>query len=276
MNAAFDVRTLGTVSDKFSDDDEICPFCCVDNKEAEKSGTKLEVIKLHGCGHELIVGCLQKWCDTKKTCPTCQRHLGKIIGTGPQEKATMSWSKSTDTVPGFQRVTECIAADFNFQASRDKDGKRYDSRYEQGLLPYNEMGVTILELWKIAFQRRVMFTLANRGAGGGYAPVFVIHMKTRLHGGQPGHGYPDDTVFKRNYEELEKNGVTFADLDAKWPWFKNTEFGKKCLAGEFVQEMPAGSAAGAGGGGGGGLFGASGGGGGIFGGGNANKRQKRK
>ena len=80
-----------------------------------------------------------------------------------------------------------------------------------------------------------------------------MHLKTRLNGGQASHGYPDDTSFARNYEELEKNGVTFADLDEHWPWFRNTEFGKKALAGEYVQEMPQstyGGASGSGGGGG--------------------------
>ncbi len=86
--------------------------------------------------------------------------------------------------------------------------------------------------------------------------MFVVHLKTRLSGGQAGHGYPDDTSFARNYEELEKNGVTLADLDARWPWFKDTEFGRKALAKDYVQEMePAqgggGGAAGAGGAGGG-------------------------
>ncbi len=78
----------------------------------------------------------------------------------------MSWDKYPQEIEGFKYVTEVIEVQFTFQASRDKDGKKYVSRYEAGYLPYNEMGVTLLELWKIAFQRKSMFTLGNRGMGG--------------------------------------------------------------------------------------------------------------
>ena len=78
----------------------------------------------------------------------------------------MRWHKFTHPLAGFQSVNEVIEVSFNFLASRDKDGKQYAGRHEVGYLPYNEMGVTLLELWKIAFQRKCMFTLGNRGAGG--------------------------------------------------------------------------------------------------------------
>merc|ERR1712050_744153 len=105
-----------------------------------------------------------------------------------------------------------IVVKFDFPPGVDQSGRPYFGRQETGYLPGNVQGVLLLELFKVAFQRCVMFGLGNSMTFGTYRPTFNIHVKTSRTGGMTGHGYPDKGYFGRCLDELRSNGVTLNDL----------------------------------------------------------------
>jgi len=133
-------------------------------------------------------------------------------------------TKNSDKLPYFQRPKQnparhTIRVEFSFNGgcskfAKDDRGrdKYYHPRKETGFLPLNKWGTELLELFKIAFRRRIMFGLGERIAKQQFAPTFNIHLKTNLHYGASAHGYPDPTYDARTREELKDNGVTVEDI----------------------------------------------------------------
>merc|ERR1719174_1001042 len=123
----------------------------------------------------------------------------------------MEWRSEPCPLPGH-RAPQMIIVDFSFPPGTSDAGDWYDGRRPKCYLPGNVQGAILLELFKVAFRRRVMFGLGNSMTTGRYRPTFNIHIKTSTHRGAVGHGYPDDDYFRRSLEELRTNGVTIADL----------------------------------------------------------------
>lgn len=74
-----------------------------------------------------------------------------------------------------------------------------------------------MELFKIAFDRKLIFTV-GRSVTSGLDNQTVwngIHHKTSLTGGSAGFGYPDETYLKRVKEELALKGITIDCLKKK-------------------------------------------------------------
>src|SRR5690606_31272389 len=93
-------------------------------------------------------------------------------------------------------------------------GHPYAGTSRIAYLPDTEEGRRILKLLKIAFQRRLVFTIGTSVTTG--ASNFVvwngIHHKTRPCGGPTYYGYPDPTYFNRVTMELAAKGVFASDL----------------------------------------------------------------
>lgn len=90
----------------------------------------------------------------------------------------------------------------------DADGYHLN---RQAYLPNNPEGVEILELLKIAWDRRVAFTIGTSVTTGvENTVVWNIHHKTCQTGGVEYFGYPDPTYFQRVKWELEANGITMS------------------------------------------------------------------
>jgi len=162
------------------------------------------------CGHIYHGRCLQQWFETRRRCPECQKDFGKVTGDQPRI-ACLEWQMKPYALPG-QRSKETIEFEFMFPPGTSDEGRAYEGRRPRGYLPGNIQGVILLELFKVAFRRRVMFGLGNSMTTSSYRPTFNIHIKTSTHRGAAGHGYPDDDYFQRCVKELQTNGVTMVDF----------------------------------------------------------------
>jgi len=163
------------------------------------------------CGHAYHSTCIKHWFDQKKVCPQCNQNFGKVIGVQPRV-GSLRWYTEAFSLPGHPDAEETIVIEFHFPSGVDESGQAYDGRKPKGYLPGNAQGILLLELFKVAFRRRVMFGLGESMTFGHRRPTFNIHIKTSTNRGSAGHGYPDGAYFKRALEELQANGVTIADL----------------------------------------------------------------
>lgn len=163
------------------------------------------------CGHAYHTDCLQRWFSERRRCPRCLQDFGKMVGKQPRN-GTLTWHMERHPLDGVFDAKQTIVIEFHFPRGLDDDGKPFDGRNPRGYLPCNTQGILLLELFKVAFKRRVMFGLGTSMSFGSYRPTFNIHIKTSTRGGATKHGYPDPDYFARALDELKTNGVTFADL----------------------------------------------------------------
>jgi len=166
-----------------------------------------------GCGHAFHKHCIAQWFGNKKKCPECQRLFAKVIGAGPRE-GTMSWFLEDWALHGHPDSLQTLVVHFEFPSAQDESGRKYSGRKPKCYLPANLQGVVLLELFKVALRRRVMFGLGDSATTNVYRPTFNVHIKTSSRGGQVHHGYPDDSYFQRALGELRDNGVILSDLPA--------------------------------------------------------------
>lgn len=177
---------------------------------AAASSAVSRVIELQ-CGHAYHADCIIQWFGQKRRCPQCQRDFGKVVGDQPRT-GTLGWQLAPFQLPGHPNAKETIVIEFEFPPGTTDQGVQYEGRRPRGYLPGNAQGVVLLELFKVAFRRCVMFGLGNSMTFGTLRPTFNIHIKTSTSRGTVGHGYPDPTYFQRSLDELRTNGVTIVDL----------------------------------------------------------------
>lgn len=194
----------------FGDESPECTICRCEMERCGATGTS-DTMKLT-CEHIYHRGCLERWFKQKRKCPQCQAQFGKITGNQPRI-GTMSWRCEDFRLPGYEEAQSMVGTyviEFEFPSCTDETGTPFDGRKLRGYLPANCVGTVLLELFKVAFRRRIMFGLGTSMSFGTFRPTFNIHLKTNSRmGGE--HGYPDDCYFKRSLEELRSNGVTLAD-----------------------------------------------------------------
>jgi len=163
------------------------------------------------CGHAFHKDCLTNWFENKRRCPQCLKDYGVVTGTQPRS-GKMDWHTEAFSLPGHGDASNTIVVQFEFLAGTDSDGTAYEGRRCKAFLPGNAQGIILLELFKVAFKRRVMFGLGSSMTFALYRPTFNIHIKTSTNKGIAGHGYPDKSYYQRATEELQANGVTIMDL----------------------------------------------------------------
>merc|ERR1712113_255228 len=125
----------------------------------------------------------------------------------------MSWKLDGNTRLAGHSESLTIVLNFRFPPGKDAAGQHYRGRAQRAYLPHNEGGKLVLELFRLAFRRRVLFDLRVSATDNKYWPAFNIHLKTATSGGPERFGFPDDSYFQRAMEELRHNGVTLAELE---------------------------------------------------------------
>jgi len=159
--------------------------------------------------------CLKNWLNTKLTCPNCKIQIGKLIGRQPPN-GSMRYQLHQGQIAGAKEGTtgkSYYSASFQFPQGKDDDGTPYFGRSETGYLQNTGEGRILLELFKVAFKRCIMFGLGINMTHQVYKPTFNIHLKTNTYpSGAQCHGYPDEDYFLRTMESLQENGVTIEDL----------------------------------------------------------------
>ncbi|XP_077992478.1 E3 ubiquitin-protein ligase TRIM56-like [Glandiceps talaboti] len=192
-------RAMGEILVK---DDEACPICL----------DKIKKPKTLPCKHTFCKECLtiaEK--SLGPTCPKCKAAFGTITGNMPP--GTMTHRVENYSLPGYFGCATIVIA-YHFKSGKQgrehpNPGQRYTGASRNAYLPDNTEGREILRLLKIAFDRRLTFTIGTSVTTGLKDTVVWndIHHKTSVAGGAQGYGYPDSDYLRRVKEELVAKGV---------------------------------------------------------------------
>lgn len=181
---------------------DTCVICC---NEHEIKATNWIVLP---CNHKLCTQCYKQIEITRTTmdglqqtftkCPFCMKISGIEIGTCPN--GTMNTWIVASSCEGYENYkTICIQYIIN------------DPQYQMNrvaYLPDSDEGNEVLSLLKIAWVRRLCFTIGQSVTTGQVNTlVWNIHHKTSPNGGVQTHGFPDDTYLERVKSELKAFGI---------------------------------------------------------------------
>ena len=119
-------------------------------------------------------------------------------------------------LPGHENDSSgCWCIDFCFRSgiqgvSHPNPGKYFSGTNRQAFLPDSVAGNRVLELFKLAWTRKLMFTVGRSLTTGADNCVVWngIHCKTALDGGPSAHGFPDVDYLERVTVELAAQGVS--------------------------------------------------------------------
>uniref|UniRef100_A0A8B9VXP4 E3 ubiquitin-protein ligase n=1 Tax=Anas zonorhyncha TaxID=75864 RepID=A0A8B9VXP4_9AVES len=207
--------------------DEDCIICM--EKLASPSGygdacecstIKPEMVgRLTSCQHSFHMLCVLAMYsngnkDGSLQCPSCKTIYGEKTGTQP--KGRMEVSTFPQSLPGHK---DCGTIQIVYHISRGIQGPEHPNpgmpytargfpRY--CYLPDNEKGRKVLELLKVAWKRRLIFTVGTSSTTGESNTVVwnEIHHKTEMDTNLSGHGYPDPNYLDNVLAELAAQGVT--------------------------------------------------------------------
>ncbi|NXT81736.1 DTX2 ligase, partial [Zapornia atra] len=187
---------------------------------SEGSTIKPETVgRLTGCQHSFHMLCVLAMYssgnkDGSLQCPSCKTIYGEKTGTQPKGK--MEVSTFSQSLPGHK---DCGTIQIVYHISRGIQGPEHPNpgmpytargfpRY--CYLPDNEKGRKVLELLKVAWKRRLIFTVGTSSTTGESNTVVwnEIHHKTELDSNLSGHGYPDPNYLDNVLAELAAQGVT--------------------------------------------------------------------
>lgn len=181
---------------------EECPICC------ESYGNTDGNWQVLICDHKVCTICFKAIEITRTTmsgvthtsvkCPFCQILYGIPIGTCPDGAMAVTTTKSP--CAGYEAF-DSLRINYNI------NGPHY-YLHREAYLPNNDEGNEILDLLKIAWDRRISFTIGTSVTTGvENTVVWNIHHKTSQRGGVSNFGYPDDTYFDRVKLELKAYGI---------------------------------------------------------------------
>ncbi|XP_053381589.1 uncharacterized protein LOC123544631 [Mercenaria mercenaria] len=135
------------------------------------------------CGHTYCSECIDAHFEIKKTCPTCGAVCGVITGDQPDGKMSVSLSKHAHCA-GYDGYGQ-ISITYNFPSGKQgpnhpDPGKWYKGITRVAYLPDNKEGRIILEMLKVAFERKLVFTIGRSRTTGqeGVITWNDIHHKT--------------------------------------------------------------------------------------------------
>jgi len=197
------------------DEDDRCQICLHGFGGDEECASVLSKCK----GHYFHKDCVHGWMESQRYCPVCKASYG--IRTGIMPAGTFNSYVIEESCAGFEKFPT-IVIDWSIPGGTQtkihpNPGVRYGGAYRTGYLPFTKKGKRVFKLLKLAFERRLMFTVGfsiTRGVDN----VTIwneIHAKTSMYGGACYHGYPDDKYLDNSIEELKAKGVTIEDIKVK-------------------------------------------------------------
>ncbi|XP_060704433.1 probable E3 ubiquitin-protein ligase DTX2 isoform X2 [Hemiscyllium ocellatum] len=175
--------------------------------------------KFTRCGHVFHLLCMMAMYengnkDGSLQCPSCKTIYGEKTGTQPKGK--MDIYLLPQSLPGYAD-SGSIQIVYNIPPGiqgpeHPNPGKPYTARGfpRHCYLPYSEKGRQVLELLKVAWNRRLIFTVGTSSTTGEMDTVVwnEIHHKTEMGSNVSGHGYPDPNYLDNVIAELAAQGVT--------------------------------------------------------------------
>ncbi|XP_056675776.1 probable E3 ubiquitin-protein ligase DTX2 isoform X4 [Monodelphis domestica] len=152
--------------------------------------------------------------DGSLQCPSCKTIYGEKTGTQPKGKMEFAVFKAS--LPGHE---DCGTIEIIYNIPRGiqgpehpNPGKPFTARGfpRHCYLPDNAQGRKVLELLKVAWKRRLIFTVGTSSTTGETDTVVwnEIHHKTEMGHNVTGHGYPDPNYLDNVLAELAAQGVT--------------------------------------------------------------------
>ncbi|XP_062815412.1 probable E3 ubiquitin-protein ligase DTX2 isoform X2 [Anolis carolinensis] len=175
--------------------------------------------RLDRCGHTFHLLCVLAMYtsgnkDGSLQCPSCKTIYGEKTGTQPSGK--MAVSILPESLPGHE---DCGSLEIMYLIHKGIQGPEHPNpglpftargfpRY--CYLPDNEKGRKVLALLKLAWRRRLIFTVGTSSTTGESNTVVwnEIHHKTEMNSNLSGHGYPDPNYLDNVLAELAAQGVT--------------------------------------------------------------------
>lgn len=196
-----------------------CPSGYEVPAECSQSLQPSTVGKLTKCAHTFHMLCMLAMYnngtkDGSLQCPSCKTIYGEKTGTQPKGK--MEIYSIPQSLPGHP---DCgtIQIIYNIPPGiqgpeHPNPGQPYTCRGFPRFcfLPDNDKGRKVLELLKVAWTRRLIFTVGTSSTTGEPDTVIwnEIHHKTEMMSNVSGHGYPDPNYLDNVLSELASQGVT--------------------------------------------------------------------
>lgn len=148
---------------KDTEDEDECTFCM-----EVLAPVNSDAVTLRICNHRFHASCLAQWMkEGTLTCPICNKTASSAPRCGKQPRnGTMTiYREARHSLPGFPNCGSLII-NYSFPPGiqgpeHPSPGKPYPGEQRTALLPDNEEGRTILALFKVAFKRRLLFTIAE-------------------------------------------------------------------------------------------------------------------
>ncbi|GFS23778.1 E3 ubiquitin-protein ligase DTX3L [Elysia marginata] len=148
-------------------------------------------------------------------CPYCRKPFSRMTGTQPDGRMKISFLKY-QKLKGYEK-SGSYTITYDFPAGTQgpehpEPGKRFPAVKRDAYLPTTEEGNKVLRLLRVAFLRRLTFTIGDSRTTGreGVITWNDIHHKTSLKEGQ--YGYPDPNYLRNVTKELADRGVTEASM----------------------------------------------------------------
>ncbi|KAI9528602.1 hypothetical protein NQZ68_018782 [Dissostichus eleginoides] len=171
------------------------------------------------CGHTLHMLCMLAMYnngtkDGSLQCPSCKTIYGEKTGTQPKGKMEIySIGQSLPGHPDCGTIQIIYSIPPGLQGPEHPNpGQPYSCRGFPRFcfLPDNDKGRKVLELLKVAWMRRLIFTVGTSSTTGEPDTVVWnnIHHKTEMMSNLSGHGYPDPNYLDNVLSELASQGVT--------------------------------------------------------------------
>ncbi|XP_052023942.1 probable E3 ubiquitin-protein ligase DTX2 isoform X2 [Apodemus sylvaticus] len=175
--------------------------------------------RLTKCSHAFHLLCLlAMYCNGNKDgslqCPSCKTIYGEKTGTQPWGQ--MEVFRFQVSLPGHEDCGTILIV-YNIPhgiqgPEHPSPGKPFTARGfpRQCYLPDSPLGRKVLELLKVAWKRRLIFTVGTSSTTGETDTVVwnEIHHKTEMDRNVTGHGYPDPNYLQNVLAELAAQGVT--------------------------------------------------------------------
>ncbi|KAJ8317353.1 hypothetical protein KUTeg_005257 [Tegillarca granosa] len=184
---------------------------CVICMDKIKNGKKLK------CGHEFCQDCISDAFKHKPACPMCGSIFGKVFGNQPDDGEMKVHTDNFPSLPGFEGcgtiVIKYIFPDGIQRENHPNPGKKYKGTERTAYLPDNTEGRKILRMLRVAWNRKLIFTIGSSHTTGQENVVTWndIHHKTKRFPGAE-FGFPDAGYFDRVTDELAAKGVTENDI----------------------------------------------------------------
>ncbi|XP_036435751.1 probable E3 ubiquitin-protein ligase DTX2 isoform X2 [Colossoma macropomum] len=196
-----------------------CPSGYDSPAEGSQSLQPNTVGKFTKCGHTLHMLCMLAMYnngnkDGSLQCPSCKTIYGEKTGTQPKGKMEIySIPQSLPGHPDCGTIQIIYSIPPGIQGPEHPNpGQPYTCRGfpRFGFLPDNDKGRKVLELLKVAWTRRLIFTVGTSSTTGEPDTVVwnEIHHKTEMMSNVSGHGYPDPNYLDNVLSELAAQGVT--------------------------------------------------------------------